>query len=181
MKRIACIGSGPSLTRQDCALLARTCQFVIAVNESWRMAPEAGAVYAGDCGWWDEHAQEVPRHMVRWTCMLGASTRHGINLHRVPPGQAFNSGQRAIELAIWMGATQVVLLGYDCSIERGKHWHADHKGGELCNPNAQRIEQWQAQFAAIDTKGIEVINCSRETDLRAFPRMALEELCCAAY
>lgn len=87
-----------------------------------------------------------------------------------------NSGLRAIELAIGFGAARVLLLGYDCSVTSGTHWHGDHKLTK--NPDAKRCAEWQRHFAMLDPKQAEIINCSRETALNCFPRMTLEKALC---
>jgi hypothetical protein len=90
---------------------------------------------------------------------------------------AHNSGMRAIELAIEFGAARVVLLGYDCSVEHGEHWHGPHTATK--NPDASRCSMWAKQFATIDRKGADIVNCSRETSLKCFRRERLGDLLCA--
>ncbi|MCY1346367.1 hypothetical protein D9M69_324510 [compost metagenome] len=87
-----------------------------------------------------------------------------------------NSGYRAIELAINFGAARVLLLGYDCSVRLGTHWHGDHQ--KTKNPDHRRCAEWLNQFGRLARNGAEVINCSRETVLTCFPRMSLEEALC---
>lgn len=171
---MACIGSGPSLTREDCRLLAGASDFVIAVNSSWQLVPEADAVYAGDDGWWRDNHHLVPGYMRKLTCMFVAAERYGLQHHRIGPG-AYNSGMRAIQWALEAGAKRIVLLGYDCSVVHGRHWHEDHPGGDAHNPSDSRCAAWQQQFASIHAKGAEIINCSRYTELTAFPVMRLED------
>ena len=175
MRVAVCIGSGPSLTRADCDRAASGADWLIACNESWRLAEWAHALYAGDYAWWDAHHHEVPAHLEKWTCAASAAERFRLHLHRTAPCAMYNSGQRALELAIAKGFERILLLGYDCSVARGAHWHDDHRGGAAKNPDAQRCAQWQSQFAAIDPGGAQILNCSRDTALTAFPRMALED------
>lgn len=95
------------------------------------------------------------------------------------PFRAFgNSGAGAIALAAKAGATRVVLLGYDCQVTDGKvHHHGDHPAGL---GNAGSMPKWPDQFKrlAATLAGVEVVNCSRQTALRVFPRMALEDALC---
>ena len=89
-----------------------------------------------------------------------------------------NSGGGAIAMAVKAGASRVILLGYDCQKSGGKvHWHGDHPQGL---GNAGSMPKWPEQFKrlAASIEGVEVINCSRDTALRAFPRMALEDALC---
>ena len=173
MKSAICVASGPSLTRDDCELAATGDAWIVAVNDSWRLAEWAHAVYAGDFAWWRDHISEVPAHLDRWTCSEAAAYRYRLHHHRTAGGMLYNSGQRAIELCLAKGFERILLLGYDCSVARGTHWHGDHASGK--NPDDTRCRQWQDQFRAIDAGAAQIINCSRETALTAFPRMTLEQ------
>lgn len=172
---VCCIASGPSLTAADCALVAAAGMPTVAVNSSWQRARFADVIYAADPAWWDhnKHLIDVPADL--WSSYQSADTKYGINKHPVPPGP-HNSGQRAIQFAIERGAARVLLLGYDCSIAAGTHWHGDHE--KTKNPDAARCAIWLSQFAMIERKQAEIINCSRETALACFPRMPLEQALC---
>lgn len=176
MRTAICVASGPSLTERDCSIAAAGMglgDWMLAVNDSWRAATWAHAVYAGDFGWWRDHLGEVPTHLERWTCSESAAYRYRLHHHRVAGRGLYNSGQRAIELAITKGFLRILLLGYDCTVARGTHWHGDHASGK--NPDAARCQQWQDQFRSICANGAQIINCSRETALTAFPRLPLEK------
>lgn len=172
---VACIASGPSLTAADCALVEAAGLPAIAVNSSWQLARFADVIYASDAGWWDHNLHLIDAPAERWSSYQSADTKYGINRHRVP-NQPHNSGMRAIQFAIERGASRVLLLGYDCSVKGGTHWHGDHKNTK--NPDAKRCAMWLRQFAMIDRKQTEIINCSRETALTCFPRMTLEQALC---
>ena len=89
-----------------------------------------------------------------------------------------NSGAGAIALAMMGEAARVILLGYDCQKTGWQaHWHGDHPVGL---GNAGSMPKWPEQFKrlAATLAGVEVINCSRETALRAFPRGELESALC---
>ena len=175
-KTVAVIASGPSLAPEDCQAVERAGLPTIAVNSSWKLARFCDVIYAGDHVWWEQYGAEVDIHAERWTHNPNAAKALGINANG--KGQSvLNSGMRAIELAISFGASKVLLLGYDCSVERGTHWHGDHAMTK--NPDAKRCVEWQRHFAQMDLKGADVINCSRETALTCFPRMSLEEALCS--
>lgn len=81
-------------------------------------------------------------------------------------------------MAAKAGASRVILLGYDCQFTGGMaHHHGDHPPGL---GNAGSLPKWPEQFKrlAASLDGVEVINCTRETALRFFPRMALEDALC---
>ena len=165
-----CIASGPSLTAADCELVRQSGLPTIAVNSSWQLAPWCDHLYAGDLAWWDEHADEVPPSPQRWSCTRQAVAKHGLNYHEAYG--AYNSGLRAIQLAFKLGAEGVLLLGYDCTVAGGTHWHGDHVGTK--NPDEALCRKWKAQHAALAQRG-SVVNCSRETELECYRLGMLEK------
>lgn len=173
---VVCIASGPSLTQADCDLVRRSGLPTVAVNSSWRMARFADVIYAGDAAWWDAYGDEVTIPAERWTCTRLAAQKHGINLHKVVG--PYNSGMRAIQFAIERGAERVILLGYDCSIKHGLHWHGAHDRTK--NPDEKKVRTWRGQFQAVailaKVRRCEVINCSRYTELTCFPRIPVEDI-----
>ena len=174
-KTVACVASGPSLTAEDCTLVEQAGIPSIVVNSSWKMARFADIVFAGDFGWWKAYGGEIDIEAEKWTS-AGTAARH-FGLHHFKIGGPYNSGSRAIQLAIELGASKILLLGYDASVKHGTHWHGDHK--QTKNPDEMRCLKWHAHFAAIDRKGAEIINCTRETELTCFPKMKLEDVLCS--
>lgn len=172
-----CIASGPSLTADDCELVRRSGVEAIAVNESWQLAPFCKHIYGGEFKWWSARGHQITVPAERWTCSHKAAMQFGVRLHRAKGG--FNSGMRAIQWGIWRGARCIALLGYDCSIKRGLHWHGAHTTAPLKNPTEEKLIKWQGQFARIalaaKRAGVNVINCSRQTELKCFDRVQLEE------
>lgn len=173
-KTIVCVASGPSLTSSDCNLASCSGLPVIAVNNSWMAVKCYTHIYAADCCWWEEYGAGITSEAARWCSDEFTARRFGINwLPSAIPG-SFNSGQRAIELAIHLGASRVLLLGYDCSIRNGTHWHGNH--ALLSNPDKFSVVRWQDEFSRLSAiaGGVEIINCSRYTRLTCFPRQSLE-------
>ena len=173
-KTFICVASGPSLTSDDCALSSNSSLPVITVNSSWFAIPACQHIYAADCCWWEENGAGIRSQAIRWCGDEFTARRFGINwLPSAIPG-SFNSGQRAIELAIHLGASRVLLLGYDCSIRNGTHWHGNHD--LLSNPDKFSVVRWQDEFSRLHAVagGVEIINCSRFTRLTCFPRQYLE-------
>lgn len=125
--------------------------------------------------WWDVYAAEV-RRVFRGELLAVTLNGHGARPARVHHYR--NSGGGAVALAIARGAKRVVLLGYDMQHTGGRaHWHGDHPDRL---GNAGKVGEWPAEFEALarDHPGVEIINCSRETALRCFPRMTLKEALC---
>lgn len=125
-----------------------------------------------------------------WTVSSKASREFGLKFIRgdtrargllnsqdaIATGQ--NSGYQAIGLAHLWGAARILLLGYDFGFKGAKrHWHADHPNGMgNCGGN---FGSWarSMEFLAADLKaaGVEVVNCSRSTSLRCFPRSTIDK------
>lgn len=167
--------SGSSLTPVDCQIAARSGLPVIAVNSSWRAIPECTHIYAGDLRWWDVNIPALPDGPERWSCNQRAHTRYGVNLFPTDTSGTFNSGQRAILFAHWLGAMRIILLGFDCSISNGSHWHGDHTA--LDNPTAANVKRWHGEFARVAAQlrgSVKIINSSRQTALNCFRRLPLE-------
>lgn len=182
-KTVVCIASGPSLSAADCALVEQSGAAAIAVNSSYMLAPFADIFYAGDAQWWDSHYVNTASHDAElWSCSQSICDKHrDIQHFRVSQkNMGWNSGMRAIELAASMGADKILLLGYDASIKHGVHWHGPHTKTE--NPCADRCRKWRDQFARVAANmkknGVQVINCSRYTELRCFPINRLEDELC---
>jgi hypothetical protein len=86
-----------------------------------------------------------------------------------------NSGIGSIALAIYGGASKIILLGYDCKYTNGKaHWHGNHPRGLA---NVANIANWPEKFASFaKTVNIPILNASRETALDCFERVKLEDV-----
>ena len=147
-------------------------------------------MYACDLRWWDRYHGAVKSAGIAaelYTQDEAAAAKYGLRcvsglrgagLCREPgainTGQ--NGGYQAINLAYHLGAKRIGLLGYDMQHTDGRHhWFGDHPAGL---PNPSPVSEWIKNFTPLasdlDAEGIEVINCTRETALRCFPRMGLE-------
>jgi len=93
-------------------------------------------------------------------------------------GAGGNSGFQAVNLAAQTGAARIALVGFDMTISAGVHWHGRHKPG-LNNPGHLVIDGWRRGLDAMAPKlaalGIEVVNCSAQSALKAYRHMSLEE------
>lgn len=178
------VACGPSLRRKDTEAL-RHAGVTVAVNCAVFFAPWAKILFAADAVWWRYYISKVV-----WFkgCRVSRSYRasnvqqwRGKNW----PRTGGNSGHMAIQYAVDDGARNIVLLGFDQFKTEGKaHFHADHprvtqKGARTNMANAGGIAAWPRLMTktSIDLKqrGIRVINLSRQTALRCFPRLTVKE------
>jgi hypothetical protein len=78
-------------------------------------------------------------------------------------------------LADELGADEIYLLGYDCSLKNGLHWHGKHDGKLT---NCDSIKEWPSIFARVSRQvDAKVYNCSRYTELKCFEKLELEQVC----
>jgi len=97
----------------------------------------------------------------------GLSRRYGV-LHR-----GKNSGYQAVNLAYLLGATVIILLGYDM---RG----SGHFFGRHPEPlrRCRDYSAFVARFRTIDPSeyGIQIINCTPDSGVDAFERANLADI-----
>lgn len=148
----------------------------------------ADVLYACDHTWWVQYIKEVRACFKGelWTLSSTAKCRHGLNWVPSARGEGYscdkihtggNSGYQALGLAALWGASRIVLLGYDMQKSGGKsHWHGDHPKGL---GNGGNLARWAGAMGGLARdlahSGIEVINCSRMTALKCFPRQSLAQ------
>ena len=87
-----------------------------------------------------------------------------------------SSGYMAVNLAYFLGASKICLLGFDMQYTNGQvHWFGKHKN--TGNPSEDMLSRWVEKFEPLHDdlkeRGIELVNCTRETALTV-PRESLE-------
>lgn len=175
----------------------------IVINEGYRLAPWADALYAADSQWWQVKRGLPEFRGLKVSQSDQAAKYYGgiklVTLKRVAElvleprgviaagsnkgGSGANSGFQALNLAAQFGATRILLVGYDMRLDRGVHWHGLHGAG-LRNPTKGGLDRWRQaldlaapSFAAA---GIEVLNCSPVSALTAYPKVDFREALGAA-
>lgn len=188
---VAIFAGGPSLTQADVDRCIQQGWKRIAVNTSYRADPGADVLYACDYKWWAVHAVETSslksRRITRDT---KAAAEFGIEyipsdnspgLSKKPGviNEGGNSGYQAIGLAHHLGASRIILLGFDMGrASDGKtHWFGSHPGRlEVASPYDLWIRKFADLAKDLEAAGVQVINASRDTRLEAFPRATLDEI-----
>lgn len=192
---VVCLGSGPSLTVDDvnaCRGRAR----VIAIKDTYQLAPWADALYCGDEIWW-QHCGEQTRtfaglrfglvspHEHRWVEMLEQLEVHRLLLgsgsgiesdaRRLATGG--HSGHQAMNLAAHLGARTIVLLGYDMkpAASGQVHFFTERAYQSKKRPPYEWLANFASMVAPFERLGVRVLNATRETALTVFPRVTLEE------
>lgn len=181
------VASGPSITQEDvdyCREKAR----VLVVNDCYKLAPWADALYACDPAWWTLHEGAPAFKGQRWTQSKKAAElwnlswitgdhRSGLSLEPELIHFGHNSGYQALNLAVLFGVKKIILLGYDMKRTNGKeHWFGDHPPKlKVAIPFPMFLKAFDSVGPDLERAGVNVINCTRETALTCFPKAELRE------
>jgi len=164
---------------------------------------DADHLYGADSHWWTFHHADISIGFggKKWSCdPLKEGKRSNTNWNNSDPDKwgitvlgchvcsnglstdketvisGGNSGYQAINLAMHLGATRIILIGFDMTNHSGKtHFFGDHPD---VFKNGSKPDRFIAAFRTIKPAqyGIEILNCSRITALDAFPRFHLEDV-----
>lgn len=185
------IGGGPSLRDMDLAPLRN--KRVIGVNQAFRNYPWVDLSYFGDCQFrglapideWPglkiTSCARVPPLGKGWPGIrrVGRSKSYGIETKK----EGFiawngNSGGSAINIAYWLGAVRVVLLGFDMQrLDIGHNWHDYYPArDDKFDPYKNHMRCWP--FIANDAKivGLEIINATPGSAITSFKYKPLEQV-----
>lgn len=185
------LGCGPSLRGFDARVL-RGRGRVIAVNDSFRLAPWADVLYACDARWWQTRRASVRdtwtgRRMVTLENQIDGVLRlrnSGEDGLETDPGAlrtGKNSGYQAIGLAYHFGASRIVLLGFDMRIGRHGEMHWNDRS-ETQTPQgfagtlALMLPKFETLREPLATAGVQVVNATPGSALRVWQMMRLGDV-----
>lgn len=178
------VAGGPSLTGYDWSKLRD--KRVIAVNRSYEVLPYAEIVYFSDKRFFHWHEKGLIAHSA--VKVTGAKLEHpevdnvsfsGRGGLSTVPGVLRSgncSGYAAINLAIQMGATSIVLLGFDMKFSAGdSHWHDGHP-----IPNKERqfkkmLPFFETMLRTSRALNVSIINACPESAITCFQKIQLEQ------
>ena len=185
------VGGGPSVLEVDLELLRG--RRIIAINSSYERVPFADFLAFGDLRWFLEHRgplHQFQGRVVTWRntpCEIKNANREILTLERqLPPGLATlptrvvfrrTSFSAAINLAVHLGASTIVMLGLDgkATADGRTHHHAPHRW-------PFRPGCWRDQAAELKTLveplkqlGITMRNASPDSALDLWPRADLKD------
>lgn len=201
-KHVLCIASGPSLDPEQKAIIRRECGRgrwrVIVTNLTAVDIPEADILFGADIAFW-KNCRDAVAHCTgeRFTCDTNAAEKYGLthvpnnNGNRLSPAPGMistggNSGHAILSLAYALGATDIVMAGYDMQRTGGTirqatgllvggkvHHHGPHPL-PLANPAPHALKTWAERVALLapqfEAAGVRVTNASKVSALKCFPR-----------
>lgn len=162
------LASGPSMSQELADFVRGKCR-VIAVSDTFRLAPWADAVVSHDSIWWQAHPDAL-----RFAGRKFSGRKYpGVEL--LPFDIRFtggtNSGLQGMRVAKLLGAGRILLLGFDLSADRGSHYFGNHPA-PLRTTTPGRFKAHIRQFRKWD--GPPVINCTELSALTQFPMSTIE-------
>ncbi len=157
------VASGPSLTVEQCeAIRGRK---VLSVSDTYTLLPFARWHYAADFPWWQHHHRHVGIEK-RYSCNASARQRFGL----YNPGRVLgaDSGARALCLASNLGATRIIMLGFDYQHTGGKtHFFGDHPWRNNAKGTAIWLRDLPKVVEVLTEQGVSLINCTPTTAIPA--------------
>lgn len=188
-----CIGSGPSLSREQIDLVHEAHKagrvYAIAINNGYMVAPWADVLYACDRVWWDWYYEDtIDFQGLRITrdtfakkkypdliWIEGEAHDQGLSKRQDSIVNGQIGGYQAINLAVNFGAKKILLIGYDMRNIKGQsHWHGDHPNNQRPFWN-QRVAHFRNMVPDLEERGINVINCTPGSAIDAFPMGDLQD------
>lgn len=182
------LGGGPSLQNFDMELLSG--KHVIAVNNAYQLAPEADVLFWGDCMWHEKHFEalngftglqitvcqrdiEVPESVKFIKCKYNA---YGFSSSRRYLVWNLNAGACAVNLARWLGAKRIFLLGFDMrQIGGSNNWHNDHftSNKPEFDPYSVYLFAWPHIAMHAKVAKVEIFNATPGSAIKCFPFVEL--------
>jgi hypothetical protein len=187
---VAIIASGPSAKKANIAAL-RDRIHVVVVNDCYKLCSWAEILYSCDAPWWKVHGgakdfgglkitQDAAAIAIYPGLLKVEVAAKSDDLLLDEPGKlgaGGNSGFQLFNLVVQMGAAGIALIGFDMSTRAGEHWHGRHPQ-PLSNPMPSNCDRWLKAFngsvGKLNELGVQVVNCSSESALTAFPKMNIE-------
>lgn len=173
---------------------------IIVVNDAYKLIPCADILYAVDNAWWHIHkdckgffgekwaAHEQTPHELHGNDKRDIADKYDVNLIFGKDGDEFsrdpsfirygsNSGFQAINLAMLMGAKDIVLVGFDmCRVDGKAHFFGDHPQG-LQNTSDDGYRQFVRHYVTAKKRmpsDVRIINATPGSALNCFEMMSLD-------
>jgi|TARA_R110000822_G_scaffold18263_1_gene60522 hypothetical protein len=182
------IGGGPSLENFDFSKLAG--RVTIAINKAIIFHNIADVLYWTDTRFYTWFKNEVDNYKgLKFSLTAGSQYTDDVNI--LKKGKIFgletdpqtlahgnNSGYAAINLAYHLGATRIILLGFDMgSNSENTHFHDGYPAKAA--PNSMYEEKFIPGFNQLNSEikdsGVTILNASPISKLRVFPKITIEQ------
>lgn len=173
---------------------------VIGVNMAFQFGDWVDFCFFGDDGWYKDNRVALAHFTgVRVSCapLFGSSSytvqgerikyvtqdpkkTHGISTVPYTVCWNANSGAAAISLAANLGATKIILLGFDMKLDKAgnSHWHKEYSANPSKKNTVFRRHLRGFPEIAKDAQrmGITILNASPDSEIISFPKMTVEAI-----
>jgi hypothetical protein len=187
------VAGGPSLKDFDWNLLRG--QFVIAINRSYEVLPDAQIVYFTDRDFWKVHKEAMLQHQGQLmrgaltpskeennlnVTMFTLSGASGLETEPEKLRHGSNSTYAATNLAaVHLGFKRIYLLGVDMKWgvkgnKKTSHWHDGHQRIDSETTYKNMIKNWETIVDPLKDINVEVWNANPDSALECFPKCTLE-------
>lgn len=124
----------------------------------------------------DKFAQPCYKHY-RITYIAKSNRTNGIDAKKVCWNG--NSGMAAVNVAYLLGATRIVLVGFDMNVDKDyQHYHQQYRKEKRAKnlPFKQHLSCMDAVKADADKLGVEIINSNPDSAITQFEKQPFSEL-----
>jgi len=180
---------------------------VIGVNVAYMIGEWIDVVFFGDFKFFLAHKfglaefpglkvscnARVNKKQYDWVKYLAhdKERKKGISLNSRKVSWNGNSGAAAISLAVHMGATRIILLGFDMKLKDDdpvQHWHQLYKGlhppagkkgrnkKERALPFPRHLKGFEFIYKDARKRGITIINACPDSAIKEFKKMSVKQL-----
>jgi hypothetical protein len=204
---VACVGTGPSLTLAQVDTARRKGFALFGVNLVYQHVPDLAVLFCTNESFWDFYwaRPDSPRlhPCEKWTNSIEAASHYRLNYIASHESHGLgypdhihhghSSGACLVNLAYLMGATRLVLLGYDMryapdydGVNRKigstpRHFFGEYVSALQHWPKAAVKDGVHVElvehYNSIARQGlVEIVNCTPDSAIKCFPMKAIEEL-----
>jgi len=182
------LAGGPSVKDLDLSMLKG--QYVIAVNRSYEIYPEADVLFFADRSFYKEHEKGITESPIphKVTVCKALEKVPGISVvkrsktkDKLDPVPDYlcdaTSGQMAINLACHCGAINIVLLGVDLQDSGPKHWHDGYRHNSPPKSVKQMLEEFTGvRREAWKKMGVDLLHGTPGSALAQIDYMSLDQI-----
>lgn len=190
------LGGGPSLLKYLPDPKILSCRPVIAINNAYKIAPDAVVCLFADRFWWEQHKAIIRQYYKGQivTCAVRPEiffkAENIIHFHQgLKTGGICedadklcgnNGGHYAINLAVNFGFKRIVLIGFDMQHKNNSaktHWHQEHiretntqlYAGTMI-PGMEKIVPFQEKlgFTVFNVNPDSAVKCFQFADITSF-------------
>lgn len=189
-RTVVILGSGPSISNLDLNLIFGKYR-TIGVNHSFKLGP-VDMLWFGDFGWYAANKADIHAFGgFKATCCPQMPDKPWPDIKKIKRQSKVsglttdrsdtvtwnsNSGTSAINVAYHLGATRVLLAGFDMIAKSSTHhWHNFYKGKIRRNFD-NHLKHYDAVARDAQAVGLEILNLNPNSAIKQFPFATLEKL-----